>query len=220
MSAGPLPIVLVHGAGESGTTWEPWRPLLAPHRMLAPSLPGRAGVPGPAPSRVEDAAAFVARFATEQGATRFVVCGYSYGGAIALELAISHADRVAGLALVSTGARLRVHPRIFEALEAGNDPMRPGEPWSSPVPIESALADWRAANAFDRLGQPLDVRAPTLVIAGDCDVLTPPRNASYLVERIAGAELLMVPNEGHTVPFDRPEIVARAVARKFGVEAQ
>jgi pimeloyl-ACP methyl ester carboxylesterase len=213
MSAEPLPIVLVHGAGESGAVWEPWRPLLAPHRMLAPSLPGRAGVPGPPLSRVEDAAAFVARFASEQGASRFVVCGYSYGGAIALELAITHADRVAGLALVSTGARLRVHPRIFEALEAGRDPMKPGEAWSSPVPIESALADWRAANGFDRLGQPLEVRVPALVVGGECDVLTPPRNASYLVERIAGAELLMVPSEGHTVPFDQPAIVAAAVKR-------
>jgi pimeloyl-ACP methyl ester carboxylesterase len=208
-----IPIVLVHGAGECGASWDPWLALLAPHRVLAPSLPGRAGVPGPAPASASDAARFVADYARAEGVDRFVVCGYSYGGAVALELALSDPDRAAGLVLVSTGARLRVHPRIFEALHAGCDPLRPGEPWAKATPIESALADWRAADAFDRLDAPLDVRAPTLVVSGEVDVLTPPKYGEYLARAIAGAELLVVANEGHTVPFDAPAVVTAAVKR-------
>jgi pimeloyl-ACP methyl ester carboxylesterase len=211
VSAEATPIVLLHGAGDDGAAWDPWRARLAPRRVLAPSLPGRSGVPGPAPATVAEAARFVLEYARAQGAERFVVCGYSYGGAIALEIALTAPDRVAALALVSTGARLRVHPRIFEALSAGCDPLRPGEPWAKSVPIESAIADFRAADAFDRLGRPLDVRAPTLVVSGEVDVLTPPKYGEYLAARIAGARLLVVPNEGHSVPFDALDVVTAAV---------
>lgn len=206
-------IVLVHSAGDDGSSWNPWIPLLAPHRVLAPSLPGRAGVPGPAPIRVADAARFVAGHARAHGAQRLVVCGYSYGGAIALELALTEPDVVAGLVLVSTGARLRVHPRVFEALAAGCDPRRPRERWAKAMPIESAVSDWRAADAFDRLHEPLDVRAPTLVISGAADVLTPPKYAEHLAARIAGAELMVLANERHTVPFDAIERVTAAVKK-------
>jgi pimeloyl-ACP methyl ester carboxylesterase len=205
------PLVLLHGAGRSGDDWDALRPHLAPLEVLTPSLPGRGGVPGPAPASAEEAAQFVVRHAISQKAPRFIAVGHSYGGAIALELAIAHADRIAALVLIATGARLRVHPAIFVALSAGLDPAHGGEAWSSPVPIESAIADWRAVDAFDRLKAPLNVRAPCLVIAGEDDALTPPKYARYLAANIPGAELELVPSEGHMLPFDRPELVARRI---------
>ncbi len=41
------------------------------------------------------------------------------GGALAVSLALDSPTRVAGLALMGTGARLRVHPMLLEATRPG-----------------------------------------------------------------------------------------------------
>lgn len=208
-----MTLVLVHGAGEDHHVWDPWCALLAPYPVLAIDLPGRLDVPGPALTTVADAARFVADLTAARGVDRFVVAGHSYGSAIALELALTFPERVSGLVLASSGARLRVHPAIYEALSEGRDPAQNGAPWSKQMPIETAIADWHAVGGFDRLGQPLGVRAPTLVVVGELDPLTPPKYARYLVEHIAGAELVLVPNAGHEVPFEQAETVVAHVRK-------
>jgi pimeloyl-ACP methyl ester carboxylesterase len=60
-----------------------------------------------------------------------------------------------------------------------------------------------AVSAFSRRGSLQRVRAPTLVLHGDQDVMTPPGNAHRLARGIPGAELVMVPG-GHAVPLERP----------------
>jgi pimeloyl-ACP methyl ester carboxylesterase len=56
----------------------------------------------------------------------FVVFGHSMGGAVALLTALHHADLLAGLVLVDTGARLRVNPALLhgarEAIASGRAP--------------------------------------------------------------------------------------------------
>jgi pimeloyl-ACP methyl ester carboxylesterase len=49
-------------------------------------------------------------------------------------------------------------------------------------------------DACDRLPQ---IKAPTLVIAGDADRIIPPENSKIIASRIPGAELVMVKNAGH-----------------------
>ena len=61
-----------------------------------------------------------------------------------------------------------------------------------------------------RLGE---IKAPTLVIAGACDQLTPPSEARAIAEQIDGAELLIVPDSGHLVNIEAPEAFNAAVRR-------
>jgi pimeloyl-ACP methyl ester carboxylesterase len=68
-----------------------------------------------------------------------------------------------------------------------------------------ALAQWWATVYHDttsRLGQ---IRAPTLVLHGECDALAPLANARVLAERIPDAELAVVPGAGHAYALERPE---------------
>jgi pimeloyl-ACP methyl ester carboxylesterase len=53
----------------------------------------------------------------------------------------------------------------------------------------------------DRLGE---IPHPTLVVHGDADRVVPTANGHLLAERIAGAELELLPDAGHLYPTDAP----------------
>jgi pimeloyl-ACP methyl ester carboxylesterase len=55
------------------------------------------------------------------------------------------------------------------------------------------------------------IEAPTLVLVGDGDILTPVRFARALAAAIPGAELEIAPDRGHAFPFEAPEEFARRV---------
>ena len=52
-------------------------------------------------------------------------------------------------------------------------------------------------------------RVQTLVMVGDNDALTPDSHSSEIVRRVPGAELVIVPDTGHMIISERPEIVDR-----------
>lgn len=63
------------------------------------------------------------------------------------------------------------------------------------------------------------IAAPTLVVVGDEDVLTAPRFARAIADRIPGARLEVVPGRGHAFAFEDPERFA-AIVTAFAREHQ
>lgn len=59
-------------------------------------------------------------------------------------------------------------------------------------------------DGFDLLRQ---IGVPTLVVAGDRDLMTPRRVAEQMVREIPGAELMLVPGGTHYVAVEFPELV-------------
>lgn len=57
-------------------------------------------------------------------------------------------------------------------------------------------------------GQLPGLRIPTLVAAGNQDVIVPPRNATMLLNRIQGSALLLYAGAGHAFLFQNPSAVA------------
>lgn len=51
------------------------------------------------------------------------------------------------------------------------------------------------------------LKAPTLVIAGERDIMTPPELAFEMQKRITGSELLLVRGATHTALFEQPELI-------------
>lgn len=49
------------------------------------------------------------------------------------------------------------------------------------------------------------IRAPTLVVWGDRDIVTPPRHAETMVQQIPEAELAIIEDAAHTPMWDAPE---------------
>jgi len=54
---------------------------------------------------------------------------------------------------------------------------------------------------------------PTLVVWGEKDTLIPLTYAERLQREIPGAQLVVIPNAGHAVPFDAANALAQALAR-------
>jgi 3-oxoadipate enol-lactonase len=73
------------------------------------------------------------------------------------------------------------------------------------APRHGALAQLWASiyhDTYSRLG---NVQAPTLVLSGEEDRMTPIDNARLLAERIPDAEVRIVPRSGHAFLLERPE---------------
>ena len=80
-----------------------------------------------------------------------------------------------------------------------------------PTPLDTIvkqMAAVREFDAYDRLGQ---IRAPTLVVHGDVDVLIPRANGALLRERIPGAEMVQISGVGHMFWWEKPEESAQAI---------
>jgi 3-oxoadipate enol-lactonase len=73
-----------------------------------------------------------------------------------------------------------------------------------PVEAEYYTAQLAAANGHDARVE--DIRAPTLVVHGEEDVLIPPANGERLAADIPGAELFMWPGAAHLYFTDEPEV--------------
>jgi len=107
------PLVLLHGAGDNALDWRWVMPDLAvTHRVYAPDLPGSPDSARPA---ADYSPAFFERFvagfldALDIGRATFV--GNSFGGLVALRLALSEPSRVTALVLVdSAGLGRAINP--------------------------------------------------------------------------------------------------------------
>jgi pimeloyl-ACP methyl ester carboxylesterase len=64
----------------------------------------------------------------------------------------------------------------------------------------------------ERLGE---IRVPALVIHGEADQAIPIARAEELASGVPGAELIRVPDAGHTTPIETPDIVNESLAGFF-----
>ena len=90
-------IVFLHGWGMTPAIWHGMRICLSPRALLTPALPGHHGRPGAGPT-LSAWSDTLAGDLPEQS----VLCGWSLGGMIALDIARRHPQKVARLVLVGT----------------------------------------------------------------------------------------------------------------------
>lgn len=206
-----------------------YRVILYDHRGMGASSPTDREVS--MRSLADDAAALLDYL--EVGASH--ILGWSLGSAVAQELALARPDLVASLVLYATWGRsdrflrsmlaamrtpwmygdtanalaalgLSQSPEGLEspALLAALAEARPFMP-HTPEQIAMTVRQWAANKAHDSLDRLADITAPTTVIAGEQDLLTPPRHGRAVAERIPGARLVLVEGVGssHGMIYER-----------------
>jgi pimeloyl-ACP methyl ester carboxylesterase len=230
------PLLLIHGAGGSSLHWPPQMRRMPGETVYALDLPGHGQAAGAGAESIEEYARIVCAWMEETELGRAVWIGHSMGGAIAMMAALSAPLRVAGLVLVGTGGRLRVSRSILDLVSKKETlgqaahligswafgPQTPAQIVRLAVERMATVRpgvlrkDFLACNRLDVMGELSEIGAPTLIICGEHDLMTPPRYSQFLCQAIPGAELRVIPGAGHMVMIEKAKEVAKAV-RQFMV---
>ena len=170
---------------------------------------------------------------------RFALAGISMGGYVCMEIMRQAPERVARLALLDTSARPDT-PEQSDLRRAMLVQARQGDfaAWVEEAltsimhPARHADAGLRAVNRRMGLAVGLDgfacqteatiarrdsrpelsaIHVPTLVLVGEDDKLIPPENSKEIAASIAGAELVIVPDCGHSSALEQPDRVSSAL---------
>lgn len=227
-------VIFVHGAGMDHTIWALQTRWFAWHGygVLAIDLPGHGKSDGSALESIGDMAAWMGRLVETCGADNVSLVGHSMGSLISLAAAASSGDRISGLALLGVGATMPVHPDLLAATKS-NDPAawdlivawgfgKPahfglnkapgmwmqggGRSLLARAPDDVLGIDMAACDVFkDALDAAAKVACPTLIIAGDRDMMTPPKAAAPLAEAIPDAMTIVLKNCGHIMMVERPD---------------
>jgi pimeloyl-ACP methyl ester carboxylesterase len=227
---GQRALVFAHGAGGSHLHWPPQLRRLSGANTYALDLPGHGKSEGLGRTSVRAYADFVAAFLETLGLEKVTLVGHSMGGATALDFALRYPERLTGLVLVGSGARLRVAPAILDgirqdfqaavrlitdyafALDAPEQLKREGRRQMGQTHPDVLYGDFAACDAFDVMGRLGEIRCPTLSICGTADRLTPPKYSIYLRDNIPAAQLALIEGAGHMVMLEQPEAVSQTTA--------
>ena len=241
--AGQL-VTLVHGVGASLDSWdEVVAYLLGGHRVIRMDLAGH-GKSGPIRGNrnLQDFADDVRRVWDHLGISKTHLAGFSLGGLIAQSLALSHADRIDRLVILSAVAgrtdeeRAKVVGRLALLKEGGIPAVTAAaeERWftpefrnqypervaqrmrellaNDPISYAAAYTVFATGDLGDYVGE---IRHPTLVATGEHDVGSNVRMARMMHAAIAGSELHILPGLRHSVLVEAPHQVAEMLMRFF-----
>jgi len=224
------PVVLIHGGLVDRRLWDGQVAVLASeHRVIRYDLRGlgRSSMPTGPFSHLDDLDRLLDELATE----RAVLVGLSLGGAIAMDYALEHPERVDGLVLAASS--LRGHPVSAETrakveevyrtaaadpergvsllLETGLGGVTPDARASLRrmmldnvrgwVESDPESVQWPSPPTAERLH---DLRMPTLVLVGDRDEIDLLEIADRLAAEVPRASKIVLSDAKHHLNLDRP----------------
>lgn len=181
---------------------------------------------------VDGVTALTTWFLREKVGEPAVLVGNSLGGHVALRVAIEHPELVGGLVLAgssglnekSMDSDVQLRPTrewmVRKISELFYDPERHMRDADVDRAHKSVL-DRGGARAIVRLSRSArrnhlgkhisKVKAPTLIIWGKCDVVTPPEAASQFLEGIPDSRIAWLDECGHAPMIEKPQEFADAL---------
>jgi 3-oxoadipate enol-lactonase len=222
-------LVLLNSLGTNLEMWDDQMPELAQRfRVLRCDARGHGRSPSPAgPYSLGDLGGDVLALLDELELDRVRLAGLSLGGMVAMWVASEAPERVDRLVLACTSAQLGPasvwNERIAEIRGGGMAAVVDGvvERWFTPhappeavapvrqmletTPPDGYVASCEAIRDMDLRGRLGDIAAPTLVIAGEEDPVTPPQQAERIAGGVPDARVVVLPGASHLANIEQPE---------------
>ncbi len=224
-------VILLHGYTDSWYSWSRVLPLFpSSWRVYALDQRGHGESDRPASGyAMRDLGADVIAFLDAKRIRRATVVGHSLGGLVAQHAAALAPGRVERLVIVASGADIEGingAAELEQAVMGLADPVptefiREFQSSTIHVPVPEAFYErvvsesarlparvWHALMQGMADEKPADlsgVRFPTLLLWGDRDAVFPRPTQDVLQARIPGARLIVLPETGHAVHWERPE---------------
>jgi pimeloyl-ACP methyl ester carboxylesterase len=218
------PLVSLHGAG--GLRLSRSHALLAAHyRVIVFEVPGFGHSPANERSQsMAELAHTMAQAVTNLGCERFNLMGNSFGGKLALWLAVQHPERIQALILVAPAAIRPAEepsPQDFSPEERlARLYAHPERQVPSPPPDPTVIAKQQAlvrrlmGSARDEAleSRMPGLHVPVLVLFGTMDRMIPSEMGRLYCDKLPNCHLVLVYDAGHAVDADRPEAFASVVS--------
>jgi pimeloyl-ACP methyl ester carboxylesterase len=232
------PIMLLHPASGSALVWLYQQPVFAQagYRVIAYSRrnyynsdSAPADNPGTASGDLEALVNFL-------GLEKLHIVSSAAGGSVAADYALSYPQRLLSLTVSSNNlaaaqgyiadaaARMKLDawdelPRWYRELGPSYRAINP-----------EGVAKWTEINEISETGRGArqklvnvvtpekleDLRVPTLLMTGSADMFTPPSVQRLIARHIPDSELMVAPECGHSIYWERPDLFNRTVLDFIG----
>lgn len=223
-----MPIVLIHGLGNTAEVWASLFPLLSSDFLVyAPDLPGFGLTPlAKEGVMIRTHVLYLERFLDALGYPRVILLGNSLGGWIATQFAATYPQRVEHLFLLNSAGLRREQTTSPYAIDRSSAQRTMDRIWGYHAPLPNFLLDavvrtsrMQAYEGFISgydVSEELDtvlpqVQTPTTIIWGVRDGLFPAACAHDFHKGIRNSQLVMLRRSGHMPQVQAPLQVARIV---------
>lgn len=235
-------LILGPALGAPASMWDEVAALLAPdYRTVTYEHFGFNGAPVVHEAfSIGDVAEAVVRVIDDAGAQQAFFAGDSISGAIALELALRHPDRIAAVAAVCSVARTANDPSMApmaaavrnegtaaRAADVGDRWFAPGARDTRGAEIDALVASLvdaddetyarylEALDAHD-VGEHLaEIAVPVLSVWAEFDMGDAEGKMRFIAEHVQRGTLIGIEGAGHVPPLEQPEAIADAFRSFF-----
>jgi pimeloyl-ACP methyl ester carboxylesterase len=237
-------IVFLHGAGLDHSSFALQSRYFGYHgwNVLALDLPGHGRSEGPPIPTIEGMAQWVFTVLDFFKIKAASIVGHSMGSLTALECAAARPERVERIALIGTTCPMKVGEAFLEAarrneqvafdmetiwghaaqVPLGGNPNPGMWMYGDTLARLARLApgvlhsDLEACNDYaSGLDSAAKVTCPALLILGARDVMTPPKTAKALEEKLKGVKKVTLKPSGHTLMAEAPDATLDALIEFF-----
>lgn len=229
-------VILLHGSGQSHLSWVLQGRYLAyeGYDILAPDFPGHGLSSGEPLVSIEEMVSWLDRLLAALGVETAVLIGHSQGVLVALSAGARHPDKYHKLGLIAGALAIPVNAELVRASEDAlsqaianmtswghgqiaqmHDHSQPGHSFlfydrqlMAANNRHALHSDFVACNAYQTgASDAAQITAPTLIILAQKDRMTPLRQGRDMAKAIAHARVVEVPDAGHMLQAEAPEIV-------------